>query len=349
MKENNKKYNLSLLSKYRSQIYGLAILWIVIFHGHAILGIDYSLGHKGILQVLSLIINSGNVGCEIFFILSGICLYFSFSKDSDYYSFIKKRLVKLFLTVWVIAGLFWLYKFLILNHFDWSQMISSFLLILFWQNGDQTIWFVSTILLFYLLYPYIYKFIYAKKDNKSIIIKGAILMVIAYLSIISFAHVNPTSFRIVEIGITRLPSFILGCILGKFVYDKRQLSKLWLIPMILLCILFYVMLQQGVFHGYHQRLFYLVGGISLTYICSYVFWLLDRYFNKDIISRAFAFLGNISLELYVTHIIVLQIYRVTPLYKGVGHISVYMIIIVISIIVAYLASKPIEHLKKKVL
>ena len=347
MKTKKKKLSLSFLSKYRNELYGFAILWIMIFHGYAILNIDYSFG-RSVLKPIALLLNSGNVGCEIFFLLSGICLYFSFQKDNDYYSFIKKRLIKLYLTVWVIDGLFWIYKYLIIGHFDIFGFIPRIMLLQFFQNGDQTIWFISTILVFYLFYPYIYRFLFKKDDDKSPIIRALILMLIAYISIISFAETSPETYGLIEIGLTRLPTFILGCMLGKYVYENKKISKNWLILMIVLAILWISVLGLLELHNYYLRFFYLIGGISLTFIVSYIFMLLSEAKIGLKINNFFAFFGKISIELYVSHIIVIQIYKMTPFYKVGGvHIETYIVLLLIAILVAYLASKIINSIKGK--
>ncbi|MBR2522496.1 MAG: acyltransferase family protein [Coriobacteriales bacterium] len=85
------RLKLNIVSTYRAQIYGFAILWILVFHGGAINSCDFSFGVSG-LGWLNSVIGVGNVGVDIFLFLSGISLYFSFTKDPDYRSFIKKRL-----------------------------------------------------------------------------------------------------------------------------------------------------------------------------------------------------------------------------------------------------------------
>ena len=73
MKEGN-QFNWGIISKYRSQVMGIAILWIILFHAKA----------QGIkiphMQFLNYILNHGNLGVEIFLFVSGIGMYFSLSK-----------------------------------------------------------------------------------------------------------------------------------------------------------------------------------------------------------------------------------------------------------------------------
>lgn len=77
---------ISLLSKYRTQLMGLAMLLILIFHT----GIDVKS-----VNVIRSIKDIGDVGVDIFLLLSGIGLYFSYSKNNDkkYCVLVKNRLV----------------------------------------------------------------------------------------------------------------------------------------------------------------------------------------------------------------------------------------------------------------
>lgn len=67
--------NLNIISKYRNEIYGFSIIWIVLFHGAAINNVDYSFGFS-VLYPLQAFLSIGNVGVDIFLFLSGVCLYF---------------------------------------------------------------------------------------------------------------------------------------------------------------------------------------------------------------------------------------------------------------------------------
>ena len=58
--------NLNIISKYRNEIYGFSIIWIVLFHGAAINNVDYSFGFS-VLYPLQAFLSIGNVGVDIFY------------------------------------------------------------------------------------------------------------------------------------------------------------------------------------------------------------------------------------------------------------------------------------------
>ena len=69
-----KNSELNLLSKYRTQLMGLAMLLILIFHS------SIDLSHINIIRSLK---DTGDVGVDIFLLLSGIGLYFSYTKNNN--------------------------------------------------------------------------------------------------------------------------------------------------------------------------------------------------------------------------------------------------------------------------
>ena len=71
------------VSKYRNQIMGLAILWIILFHTGMSLPFP-----------LSQLKQQGFGGTDIFIFLSGFGLYYSLKKDNNPIEFYKRRLTR---------------------------------------------------------------------------------------------------------------------------------------------------------------------------------------------------------------------------------------------------------------
>ena len=68
-------FNLNDISVYKNEIYGVAIIWIMLFHAMDILELSYSKSFP-VLAIVDNIIGYGNMGVEVFLLCSGICLYF---------------------------------------------------------------------------------------------------------------------------------------------------------------------------------------------------------------------------------------------------------------------------------
>ncbi len=69
-------FNWYNLSKYRNIIYGFSAIWIIIFHIECCFPNVVKQFHPFIVQIFK----AGNVGVDIFLIMSGIYLYFSLKK-----------------------------------------------------------------------------------------------------------------------------------------------------------------------------------------------------------------------------------------------------------------------------
>lgn len=141
--------NLELISRNRSSIYGISMLWIMLCHS------SFSFSKTWMLSLL-IAKNMGNCGVDVFLFVSGISLYFSLSKQNcslkDFYVHRIKRIV--FPTL--VTSMLW-FGFLAPNP---APDISAFLLdvtgISLFIYGKRTIWFVTMIMICYVVYPLLY-------------------------------------------------------------------------------------------------------------------------------------------------------------------------------------------------
>lgn len=325
-----------ILTKHRNAVYGFAILWIVLFHGAAIDGVDYSFGIEGgVAYLTSEIIAVGNVGVDIFLFLSGICLYFSFTGDPDIYSFIKKRLWRLVPPALITYGVYWFIRYAVLAN-DFGAFLSRMTLMQFWMTGDQAIWFVSLILVLYALYPYIYRFLFAGSAR---FIRFLLLLCASFGVGIILRIASPELYDMVEIAVTRIPIFVIGCGAGRIVYEGRKITNpaIFIVIPLMLMVLFFAVINADILHGMERRYFYIIGGLSLTFVLSLAIHGLSIAFKfaGDAIERFFAFFGGFSLEWYLAHIMVNQVLQLSPWYEK-GSLIQYLTVMLLSCIFAWM-------------
>lgn len=72
-------YKYNILSKYRTELMGIAILWVMFFH----LSIDIN------NRILNLIKTIGYGGVDIFLMISGLGLYYAYKKNNNIKLFYK--------------------------------------------------------------------------------------------------------------------------------------------------------------------------------------------------------------------------------------------------------------------
>ena len=154
------------LSEYRSEIYGISIFWVMLFHmkeSHYFPTIKGSSLYHAWMGFVGM----GNMGVDIFLFLSGICLYFSFTKNPDFYAFIKKRIARIAYPVCFTSMLLWL-QYLIMHRISIWGFVNRVFLLQYWIDSDRQVWYVSLLLILYFVYPYIYRFFF-EKNNMSIV------------------------------------------------------------------------------------------------------------------------------------------------------------------------------------
>lgn len=337
----NEKKSLQLfdISKYKAEIYGISIFWIMLFHAHPMFGVDYTLGTK-FLKPLDNLIGLGNMGVEIFLFCSGIFLYFSYVRNSDAYNFMCKRISRLFWPVAIISGPYWIYTCIVKNE-SILQFVSKFTMLDFWISGDQQIWFVSAIFLFYVIYPYIYGLLFKGKFLNDFSRLVILLAVVAFVTI-SVMYIYPDYYSKIEIALTRLPVFIIGSYFGKLVYEKKTLPKYTYLICAALIIVSFIVLNMGVLTGPFKRWFYLIGGIPLTLVLPGILNIL----KCKPINKFFTFFGGISLNLYISHVVVIRVYKLLP-FGDIKRLYIYLILLAISVLVGYLAEILIKQITKK--
>lgn len=146
------KINFSSLSKFRSELMGIATLMIIICHANA-----YGVSMP---SVLSSICSYGNFGVDIFLLVSGIGLSFSLSKVDlrnrhDVSRWYCKRYLRI-LVPYIIISLSILPLKNYLANGDWLMMFYNLSTLSFWSH-HQSAWYVALLIPLYLLSPLFYK------------------------------------------------------------------------------------------------------------------------------------------------------------------------------------------------
>ena len=308
--KSEKKLQLDIVSKYRSQIYGFAAIWVVLHHAF-----DFHVFQLESLGTFGQFINKacmwGNMSVDIFLFLSGISLYFAWEKNKDYGRFFKSRLKRIIPAFLLIVGPCAFYVFVLRP----EGHVNDFFLIMstmsLWFNGGRFCpWYVSGILLFYILYPAIHEFIHSgnNKNNKKSFVRYIIAMLFTYYVILGFHAYNESYYQMIELVLCRLPIFITGCYMGKFVKEKKEISAKWWLPIIVMAIIYGVLRVKSDPYWYF-RLPFILGAFSFTFILAYIFKAIDNIRSKagKAINKFFDKTGEISFEFYLTHVMFFKV------------------------------------------
>lgn len=281
---NKMAFGLKDVSSARNFIYGFAIIWIIFYHS-ALLPAS---------KLFSDIKFYGDCGVEIFFLLSGICLYFSYNKKPEALPFFKRRAARLFPPYLIIYGIVFIYLDII-SSFNIGQFLLDYTLLDFWLHGlGRAPWFLAGIIVFYCIYPLVFKVFFGNQKRKLlfyIVIFCAALAAIIIALVRFYPHLN--------IFTVRIPVFIIGSLLGKLVFEDYGV-KIWQIFLIVaLTVLSYFLFQSYPLQLGTRNLFYIFLSFFLIMALSGIYKLFAKFI--PVLNLPFEFTGKISLEIYLCH------------------------------------------------
>ena len=267
-----------------NQLRGFAIFTIIFAH------IGYSLSSDPkFLYPYSIL---AGVGVNLFLFLSGFGLTLSHLKSPlSPFSFYKKRLLKLFIPLWIVITIFLLTDYFVLQRaYPISEIIHSFLGFFpkadLFQNLDSPFWYFSVILFYYLIFPLV--------SFRKILYLSPIL--ILFLSLL-FINNTPLSIDMDVLKLYKLHylAFPLGISFGLIIqHIKLNLNRM--LKTLVFCLTGAVFLYTSIHSGVNQdpkleQIISLVTTFSLVVIFS-----LSR-FNFKLLSL----FGVYSYEIYLLH------------------------------------------------
>ena len=257
----------------------------------------------------------GYLSVALFFFLSGYGLCVQYQKKGDIYlrDFLLKRVLPLYLINVLLIIFYSLSNLLLKGEFSWQIVLQSFL---FGETVISKGWYLQAILVWYLFFFIVFKFI---KSSKAQIIAmiGAFLV---YLTACLIVKLPSTWYE----GVFCLP---LGIIWAKYFKQVNEiLSKIkWFVLSILIVgLLFAVSFVFGNFSFLPNPIRIAVKSVSACMFTILVVLFLRIIPINNIITR---FLGKISLEIYVFHGFFLTLYRCKWIYINSGILYIALIFI----------------------
>lgn len=324
-----------ILSSYRRQIMGIAIIWIMLFHWS-------ELFHS--IPLVSFITKRGMTGVEMFLLVSGIGLFFSMTKNENIKEFYSKRALRVLVPYLIISLPYWIWQDIWVKR-DIVKFFLDYSLIAFWKSGDRKVWYIALILILYAVYPFIFKgFLKGQEAYK----KAALMALSLILPLLIYA-VNPSYFALTEIAFWRISSFILGSLLAVWVMEGHKFSRMQFLgsaAAVIGTIAIVIVISRMVSIPGIFRTAYLPIGFICCLLSAVILWLLDCGWLNRLLSK----FGACSLELYLIHIFLRSVYEYyiqedgkvsSPLYS----IVIPCITIALSIVLSMLAHSLIDKIK----
>ncbi len=328
--------NYRLFSKNKVFLMGCAMLLVAVFHSPFIFSNN----------ILMYIKNKLYIGVDIFLFVSGIGIYYSYTKNNNKKQFYKKRILKIIpvaLFVSILFGfIFYGIKYYTEEDFWASITFTNFLL----KIGKFPIWYwyIPSILILYLVSPFIIDY-YNKYDNKKTIYIS-IFIIVLFLLLFSLIP----SLMNLQIFISRIPIYLIGLKFGELSYQNKYMPKSHII--------FYLenaLLSIGALYFFDKHPIVLTGilGNVLLIFPTIMFSIIISLILNKIKKYKFPiinFIGTITLEIYLLHervIVLLNYIIISKLNIKINYLLFSLIAFLITVLLAYLLSKLMSYLLHK--
>lgn len=318
------------ISRYRGELMGLAMIFVMLFH--------VSLPKSEVMYGL---VRCGNVGVDMFLLLSGVGLWYAWSKRPTLKNFYLRRFKRIYPAWLIMASLYYIPQFLTVRGGGYSPDVPNLIANIlvgwsFWRIDDLTFWFIPAIMVMYVFAPAYMSIIEKHPVYRWLAVAAIVLAVMIQY----YPPVHKTVGH-VEIFFSRIPIFLIGVNMGAWVKEKRTLDgqSVWLILLLFMmslamCVEF-EQAWRGRFPLFLERMVY----IPLT-VCGILLLDLLLRHTPQWVLKSLTFVGSVSLELYLIHIQFVLKY-IKPYHLGFWLTSVTMI--AVSLVLAWLLHRIIEY------
>lgn len=320
------------ISRYRGELMGAAMLFIILFHV-ALPRTDAFFGLK----------RCGNVGVDMFLFLSGVGLWFSWTKHPQLKHFFRNRYLRVY-PVWLIMATAYYLPMFLSGHGGYSRNVPDLVANIlfnwsFWRADDLAFWYIPAIMMLYCFAPFYMMLIKRHPLYRWL----PVLMMLWCVAVQWVAPIHQAVGHL-EIFWSRVPIFFIGINAGDYVMrkvkvDGMALPLIWLAFLSSFALCIYLEQQlHGHFPLFIERMVYIPLTISGILLLNRLFRRTPQLFN-----RFCRLVGALSLEAYLIHIHFVLVY-IEP-YR-LGYWPTALLTIVITLPLAWLLNRIIEKVIK---
>ena len=329
-----KDIELANISRSRGELMGAAMLFIILFH----VGLSRHDPFYGLRRC-------GNVGVDMFLFLSGVGLWFSWTKNPSLRHFFTRRFVRIY-PAWLLAACAF-YIPLYVNHHGGGYSRNVFDLVAnitvgwsFWRMDDLNFWYIPATMALYLVAPF-----YMRLIIRHPIYRWLPMVCILWCIIVQWVAPIHHAVGHLEIFWSRVPIFLIGVNFGGAVQRKERLdgASIWMIILLFLSTFGTTLWLEQVTHGrfplYVERMIYIPFTVTTILMLNRVFRRTPQWFN-----RGFRLVGALSLEAYLIHLHFVMCY-IEPLH--LGYWPTFLLTVAITLPLAWLLHHAIDFVVKR--
>ena len=310
------------VSRYRTELMGAACLWIMGFHGFFI--------WPAWLSGAEAFFYWGMTGVEIFLLLSGIGLCYSYrGREGKIGAFYLRRFTRLLIPYLGIAGPYYLWYCTRTG----KNFLDHLGPVAFLRDGAKGTWYVTAISFLYLIFPAIYHLQHSEWLKRKCKLESGtvtLLLCLLFWGLCRLLNVAaPEFYQHTEVMLTRFPVFVLGCGLAGAVEEERPIPEAAVAGAFAWTLIhIFALTKECAVPGPWLRM--LLIPLSLSVVISFT-WILKKLDRCKRIRGFLRFFGDRSLELYLLHVLLIHVwktytgkqpeYLTAPAYLGVLLVS----------------------------
>ena len=310
----------SCLSKYRTELMGMSALGVLMTHA------PYTDPCPGWLQR---VFSYGGAAVYIFMFLSGMGLYHSLSMRKEQTvspsAFYRRRLIKVMVPWLLIAGIWYGITCLLLERNLW-KFLYELSTVSFWVEYGSA-WYIAALIPIYLVYPFYFQWVEkGRRGCKTLLVIGCVLMVTSALYMLMEELYDNCSLVLNSYWV-----FPLGHYYGKKIKEGSSLPEFLGYFVIFFLVVKLLPGLEAILPS--QLMLYAAEGLLVMVVAA----LILGYLRWEFLCGILRWLGNHSLELYLTNFFLIQsmaFIEFTGEITGVQEYMYYGVILILGILLS---------------
>ena len=230
-----------------------------------------------------------------------------------------------------VATPYWFISDMIMNHETFGKMLADLSFVSFFTDGVNTIWFIGLIIVMYLIFPLIYNTV---GKNSNDLINTVLLILALDAAMLLIRGFFPRFGSNISIAFGRVPDFVLGVFLAKYIKKDCQMSMQKSIVVGFLLIAAGFAANRFAPYATCARLVtpYYALGVMIIFCV-----LIDLLKSASGLRKLLRLIGSYSLELYMCHVTIRSLMDIggVDMYR----ISRFALMLVLSVFAAWLLKK----------
>ena len=274
------------ISRYRGELMGAAMLFIILFHVWLPRG-DMFFGLR----------RCGNVGVDMFLFLSGMGLWYAWSKHPTLKQYFIRRYVRIYPAWLIIACLYYIPRFP--KGGQLSDLLGDILINWdFWLNCELHFWYIPAIMMLYTVAP-----LYMALIERQPLYRWLPVVAVTWCVMVEWVTPIHEAVGHLEIFWSRIPIFLIGINMGEQIRQQRTVEPqaAWLLLLVFLMTFGTCVYLEQVKHGHFpifiERMLYIPLTVTGIFLLCHLLNHAPRWLNASL-----RFVGTISLEVYLIHV-----------------------------------------------